>query len=222
MAFTGQAAAASCTASTQQSPSPTTVERSPSISKTCGQIPAHNPHPIHSSVTFTFIFLLLLPLAVLLTLYTCLNKINTFFQNGTKKCGYNTKNDNFFENCNRLRCKLHASTFFENSPSKSDFAHFASFQLLIFVQSKVKPFYANRRKNPIHALLPPFFGKDFRNIGCLLSDIAFDAPATVIFASSEGNSATRGSGCTPNVVAKFCAKSTLCNKRTPCSGMRFC
>ena len=97
MAFTGQAAAASCTASTQQSPSPTTVERSPSISKTCGQILAHNPHPIHSSVTFTFIFLLLLPLAVLLTLYTCLNKINTFFQNGTKKCGYNTKNDNFLK-----------------------------------------------------------------------------------------------------------------------------
>ena len=140
MAFTGQAAAASCTASTQQSPSPTTVERSPSISKTCGQILAHNPHPIHSSVTFTFIFLLLLPLAVLLTLYTCLNKINTFFQNGTKKCGYNTKNDNFFENCNRLRCKLHASTFFEIHRPKATLPTVQVFSCCFLCKAKLNLF----------------------------------------------------------------------------------
>lgn len=146
MAFTGQAAAASCTASTQQSPSPTTVERSPSISKTCGQILAHNPHPIHSSVTFTFIFLLLLPLAVLLTLYTCLNKINTFFQNGTKKCGYNTKNDNFFENCNRLRCKLHASTFFEIHRSKATLPTVQVFSCCFLCKAKLNLFTQRNKK----------------------------------------------------------------------------
>ena len=132
------------------------------------------------------------------------------------------KTTTFFENCNRLHCKLHASTFFEFHRSNATLTIFQVLSCLFLCKAKLNLFTQTDAKTRFTHCYRLVFGKAYRNIGCLLSDIAFDAPATVIFASLEGNSATRGSSCTPNVVAKFCAKSTLCNKRTPCSGMRFC
>lgn len=95
------------------------------------------------------------------------------------------------------------------------------FSVVAFLCKAKLNLFRKQTQKTYSRIVTAFLGKDFRNIGCLLSDISFDTPATVIFASLEGNSATRGSSCTPNVAAKFCAKSTLCNKRTPVQGCVF-